>query len=154
MAPTPLSVNGRTVSVRVDDPDTPLLYVLRNELGLHAPRFGCGLGQCGACTVHIDGAAMRSCITPLSAVSGKVVTLEGLGTDAQPHALQRAFVAEQAVQCGYCINGMIMQSAALLARNPKPSEQQVKAELANNLCRCGTHLRIVRAVMRAAGAQG
>jgi nicotinate dehydrogenase subunit A len=154
LAPTPLSVNGRTVSVRVDDPDTPLLYVLRNELGLHAPRFGCGLGQCGACTVHINGAAVRSCITPLSAVSGKVVTLEGLGTGAQPHALQRAFVAEQAVQCGYCINGMIMQSAALLARNPKPSEQQVKAELANNLCRCGTHLRIVRAVMRAAGAQG
>jgi nicotinate dehydrogenase subunit A len=154
LAPTPLSVNGRTVSVRVDDPDTPLLYVLRNELGLHAPRFGCGLGQCGACTVHIDGAAVRSCITPLSAVSGKIVTLEGLGTDAQPHPLQRAFIAEQAVQCGYCINGMIMQSAALLARNPKPSEQQVKAELANNLCRCGTHLRIVRAVMRAAGAQG
>jgi nicotinate dehydrogenase subunit A len=154
LATTPLSVNGRTVSVRVDDPDTPLLYVLRNELGLRAPRFGCGLGQCGACTVHIDGAAVRSCITPLSAVSGKVVTLEGLGTDAQPHPLQRAFVAEQAVQCGYCINGMIMQSAVLLARNPKPSEQQVKAELANNLCRCGTHLRIVRAVMRAAGAQG
>jgi nicotinate dehydrogenase subunit A len=154
LAPTPLSVNGRTVSVRVDDPDTPLLYVLRNELGLHAPRFGCGLGQCGACTVHIDGAAVRSCITPLSAVSGKIVTLEGLGTDAQPHPLQRAFIAEQAVQCGYCINGMIMQSAALLARNPKPSEQRVKAELANNLCRCGTHLRIVRAVMRAAGAQG
>jgi len=154
LAPTPLRVNGRTVSVRVDDPDTPLLYVLRNELGLRAPRFGCGLGQCGACTVHIDGAAVRSCVTPLSAVSGRVVTLEGLGTDAQPHPLQRAFVAEQAVQCGYCINGMIMQSAALLARNPKPSEQQVKAELANNLCRCGTHLRIVRAVMRAAGAQG
>jgi nicotinate dehydrogenase subunit A len=154
LAPTPLSVNGRTVSVRVDDPDTPLLYVLRNELGLRAPRFGCGLGQCGACTVHIDGAAVRSCVTPLSAVSGKVVTLEGLGTDAQPHPLQRAFIAEQAVQCGYCINGMIMQSAVLLARNPKPSEQQVKAELANNLCRCGTHLRIVRAVMRAASAQG
>ena len=154
LAPTPLSVNGRTVSVRVGDPDTPLLYVLRNELGLHAPRFGCGLGQCGACTVHIDGAAVRSCITPLSAVSGKVVTLEGLGTDAQPHPLQRAFIAEQAVQCGYCINGMIMQSAALLASNPKPSEQQIKAELANNLCRCGTHLRIVRAVMRAASAQG
>jgi nicotinate dehydrogenase subunit A len=154
LAPTPLSVNGRTVSVRVDDPDTPLLYVLRNELGLHGPRFGCGLGQCGACTVHIDGAAVRSCVTPLSAVSGRVVTLEGLGTDAQPHPLQRAFIAEQAVQCGYCINGMIMQSAALLASNPKPSEQQIKAELANNLCRCGTHLRIVRAVMRAASAQG
>jgi len=145
-------VNGRTVSVTVDDPDTPLLYVLRNELGLHGPRFGCGLGQCGACTVHVDGAAVRSCITPLSTVTGKVVTLEGLGTDANPHLVQQAFIQEQAVQCGYCINGMIMQSAALLARNPTPSEQEVKAELANNLCRCGTHLRIVRAVMRAAGA--
>jgi nicotinate dehydrogenase subunit A len=147
-----LTVNGRTVSVAVDDPDTPLLYVLRNELGLHGPRFGCGLGQCGACTVHVDGAAVRSCVTPLSAVTGRIVTLEGLGTDASPHPLQQAFIDEQAVQCGYCINGMIMQSAAFLARNPKPSEQQLKAELANNLCRCGTHLRIVRAVMRAASA--
>jgi nicotinate dehydrogenase subunit A len=138
--------------VTVDDPDTPLLYVLRNELGLHGPRFGCGLGQCGACTVHVDGAAIRSCITPLSAITGKVVTLEGLGGGANPHPLQRAFIDEQAMQCGHCINGMIMQSAALLARNPKPSEQDVKAELANNLCRCGTHLRIVRAVMRAASA--
>jgi nicotinate dehydrogenase subunit A len=145
-------VNGRTVSVTVDDPDTPLLYVLRNEFGLHGPRFGCGLGQCGACTVHVDGAAVRSCVTPLSAVTGRIVTLEGLGTDANPHPVQQAFIDEQAVQCGYCINGMIMQSAALLARNPKPSEQDVKTELANNLCRCGTHLRIVRAVMRAAGA--
>jgi nicotinate dehydrogenase subunit A len=147
-----LDLNGRTVSVAVDDPDTPLLYVLRNELGLHGPRFGCGLGQCGACTVHVDGAATRSCVTPLSAVTGHIVTLEGLGTDAAPHPLQQAFIDEQAMQCGYCINGMIMQSAAFLARNPKPSEQEVKAELANNLCRCGTHLRIVRAVMRAAGA--
>jgi nicotinate dehydrogenase subunit A len=147
-----LSVNGSAVSVTVDDADTPLLYVLRNELGLHGPRFGCGLGQCGACTVHIDGNAVRSCITPLSSVAdGKVVTLEGLGTDEHPHPLQQAFVDEQAVQCGYCINGMIMQSAALLAHNPKPTEQQIKAELANNLCRCGTHLRIVRAVKRAAG---
>jgi nicotinate dehydrogenase subunit A len=145
-------VNGRTVSVTVDDPDTPLLYVLRNEFGLHGPRFGCGLGQCGACTVHVDGAAVRSCVTPLSAVTGRIVTLEGLGTDANPHPVQQAFIDEQAVQCGYCINGMIMQSAALLARNPKPSEQDVKTDLANNLCRCGTHLRIVRAVMRAAGA--
>jgi nicotinate dehydrogenase subunit A len=151
VAPTSLSVNGRAISVTVDDPDTPLLYVLRNELGLHGPRFGCGLGQCGACAVLIDGAAVRSCVTPLSAVTGKVVTLEGLGTDANPHPIQKAFIAEQAVQCGYCINGMIMQSAALLKRNPRPTEQQVKAELANNLCRCGTHLRIVRAVMRAAG---
>jgi nicotinate dehydrogenase subunit A len=147
-----LRVNGSTVSVAVDDPDTPLLYVLRNELGLHGPRFGCGLGQCGACTVHIDGNAVRSCITPLSSITdGKVVTLEGLGTDERPHPVQQAFIDEQAVQCGYCINGMIMQSAALLAHNPKPTEQQIKAELANNLCRCGTHLRIVRAVKRAAG---
>jgi nicotinate dehydrogenase subunit A len=152
VAITSLNVNGRTVAVTVDDPDTPLLYVLRNELGLHGPRFGCGLGQCGACTVHVDGAAIRSCVTPLSSVTGRIVTLEGLGTDAAPHPVQQAFIDEQAVQCGYCINGMIMQSAAFLARNPKPSEQEVKAELANNLCRCGTHLRIVRAVMRAAGA--
>ena len=152
MATTSLNVNGRTVSVTVDDPDTPLLYVLRNELGLHGPRFGCGLGQCGACTVHVDGAAIRSCITPLSSVTGRIVTLDGLGTDAAPHPLQQAFVEEQAVQCGYCINGMIMQAAALLGRNPKPSEDAVKAELANNLCRCGTHLRIVRAVLRAANA--
>jgi nicotinate dehydrogenase subunit A len=149
---TSLNVNGKIVSVTVDDPDTPVLYVLRNELGLHGPRFGCGLGQCGACTVHVNGAATRSCITPLSAVTGRIVTLEGLGTEAKPHPLQRAFIDEQAVQCGYCINGMIMQSADLLTRTPKPTEQQVKAELANNLCRCGTHLRILRAVMRAAGA--
>src|ERR1700732_145840 len=147
-----LNVNGRTVSVTVDDPDTPLLYVLRNELGLHGPRFGCGLGQCGACTVHVDGAAIRSCVTPLSGVTGRIVTLEGLGTDSAPHPVQQAFIDEQAGQCGYRINGMIMQSAAWLARSPKPSEREIKAELANNLCRCGTHLRIVRAVMRAAGA--
>lgn len=150
VATTALNVNGKTLSVAVDDPDTPLLYILRNELGLHGPRFGCGLGQCGACTVHVDGAAIRSCVTPLSAVKGKIVTLEGLGTNAKPHPLQEAFVQEQALQCGYCINGMIMQSAALLARNPRPNEREIKAELANNLCRCGTHLRIVRAVLRAA----
>ena len=152
MAAVSLNVNGRAVSVSVDDPDTPLLYVLRNELGLHGPRFGCGLGQCGACTVLVDGAAVRSCVTPLSAITGKVVTLEGLGANGNPHPLQRAFIDEQAVQCGYCINGMIMQSAASLARNPRPTEQDVKTELANNLCRCGTHLRILRAVMRAATA--
>jgi nicotinate dehydrogenase subunit A len=139
------------VLVSVDDPNVPLLYVLRDDLGLHGPRFGCGLGQCGACTVHIDGVAVRSCVMPLSAVKGKVVTLEGLGTEAKPHPLQRAFIEEQAVQCGYCINGMIMQSAALLARTPKPTADQIRQELAANLCRCGTHLRIVRAVQRAAG---
>jgi nicotinate dehydrogenase subunit A len=148
---TVLNVNGKRVFLTVDDPDTPLLYVLRNELGLHGPRFGCGLGQCGACTVHVGGSAARSCIMPLSTVTGAVITLEGLGTEAHPHPLQQAFIDEQAVQCGYCINGMIMQAADLLARKPKPSEQEVKAELDSNLCRCGTHLRILRAVMRAAG---
>ena len=146
-----LTVNGKAVLVSVDDPNVPLLYVLRDDLGLHGPRFGCGLGQCGACTVHIDGVAVRSCVMPLSAVKGKVVTLEGLGTEARPHPLQRAFIEEQAVQCGYCINGMIMQSAALLARTRKPTADQIRQELAANLCRCGTHLRIVRAVQRAAG---
>ena len=151
MPTTVLNVNGKRVSLTVDDPDTPLLYVLRNELGLHGLRFGCGLGQCGACTVHVGGSAARSCIMPLSTVTGAVITLEGLGTDAHPHPLQQAFIDEQAVQCGYCINGMIMQAADLLARKPKPSEQEVKAELDSNLCRCGTHLRILRALMRAAG---
>jgi nicotinate dehydrogenase subunit A len=150
MARTQLNVNGKAVSVFVEDPNIPLLYVLRDELGLHGPRFGCGLGQCGACTVHIGDVAVRSCVMPLSAVRDKVVTLEGLGTEASLHPLQRAFIEEQAVQCGYCINGMIMQSAALLKRTPKPTENQVRQELAANLCRCGTHLRIVRAVMRAA----
>jgi nicotinate dehydrogenase subunit A len=151
MTKTRLSVNTKEVVVSVDDADVPLLYVLRDHLGLHGPRFGCGLGQCGACTVHIDGLAVRSCVMPLSAVKGKIVTLEGLGTEARPHPLQRAFIEEQAVQCGYCINGMIMQSAALLARTPKPTADQIRQELAANLCRCGTHLRIVRAVQRAAG---
>ena len=151
MTAVKLTVNGKAVLVSVDDPNVPLLYVLRDDLGLHGPRFGCGLGQCGACTVHIDGVAVRSCVMPLSAVKGKVVTLEGLGTEAKPHPLQRAFIEEQAVQCGYCINGMIMQSAALLARTPKPTADQIRQELAANLCRCGTHLRIVRAVQRAAG---
>ena len=110
-----LHVNGKPVTVSIDDPEMPLLYALRNDLGLHGPRFGCGLGQCGACTVHVNGAAIRACVTPLSAIKGEIVTLEGLGTSSKPHPLQRAFVDEQAVQCGYCINGMIMQSAALLA---------------------------------------
>ena len=147
-----LDVNGKPTTIDADDPQMPLLYALRDELGLHGPRFGCGLGQCGACTVHIDGKAVRSCRMPVGAVTGKkVVTLEGLGTADKPHPLQAAFVGEQAVQCGYCINGMIMQAAALLATNKKPSEDEIKAALANNLCRCGTHLRIVRAILRASG---
>jgi nicotinate dehydrogenase subunit A len=148
-----LHVNGRVVEITVDDPTMPLLYALRDELGLHGPRFGCGLGQCGACTVHIGGEAVRSCITPISAVGDKpVVTLEGLGSPEKPHPLQKAFIDEQAAQCGYCINGMIMQATAFLAKHKHPTEQQIREALANNLCRCGTHLRIIRAVARAAHA--
>ena len=148
-----LNVNSERITATVDDPDVPLLYVLRDNLGLHGPHFGCGLAQCGACTVHVDGKAVRSCVMPLSSLGDgdKIVTLEGLGTLENLHPLQRAFIEEQAVQCGYCINGMIMQSAALLARTPKPTADQIRQELAANLCRCGTHLRIVRAVQRAAG---
>jgi nicotinate dehydrogenase subunit A len=151
--PMSLDVNGRAAPVSVDDPDTPLLYVLRDDLGLHGPRFGCGLGQCGACTVHVDGQAVRSCITPVSSLKAgaKIVTLEGLGSPDKPHPVQAAFIAEQAAQCGYCINGMIMQSAALLNETPKPDETAIRQALAQNLCRCGTHQRIVRAVQRAAG---
>ena len=152
--PVPLHVNGRATTVTIDDLDMPLLYALRDNLGLHGPRFGCGLGQCGTCTVHIDGEATRSCVTPLSSLSPdqKIVTLEGLGSPENPHRVQKAFMDEQAVQCGYCINGMIMQAAALLARMPRPTEEQIRSELANNICRCGTHARILRAVKRAAGA--
>jgi nicotinate dehydrogenase subunit A len=149
MTETKLNVNGKDIVADVEDPQMPLLYFLRNDLGLHGPRFGCGLGQCGACTVHIDAVAVRSCIYPIGAVNGKVVTLEGLGTPDKPHPLQQAFIESQAVQCGYCINGMIMQAAALLNRKPKPTEEDVRQELRPNLCRCGTHLRIVRAVVRA-----
>ncbi|MBK1660928.1 (2Fe-2S)-binding protein [Paracraurococcus ruber] len=146
-----MTVNGRAVSVTVDDPAMPLLYALRNDLGLTGPHYGCGLGQCGACTVHVDGAAMRSCLLPVGELAGKqVTTLEGLGTPDRPHPVQAAFIAEQAVQCGYCANGMIMESAAFLARTPKPSEAQVREALANNICRCGTQPRVVRAVLRAA----
>jgi len=150
---TTLNVNGKAVTVTTDDPQMPLLYALRDDVGLHGPRFGCGLGQCGACTVLVDGKAVRSCVVPVSAMSGrKIVTLEGLGTPEKPHPLQQAFIDEQAVQCGYCINGMIMQAAALLQTNRKPSEAEIKAALSENLCRCGTHLRIVRAIRRASGA--
>jgi len=145
-----LRVNG--VSRTVDaEPDTPLLYVLRNDLALHGPRFGCGLAQCGACTVIMDGAAVRSCVTPAARAAGrKVTTLEGLGSVEKPHPVQRAFIEEQAVQCGYCINGMIMTSRALLDRKPNPSDREIRQALAGNLCRCGTHPRIIRAVKRAA----
>ena len=146
-----LNVNGKTSTVEVDDPQMPLLYALRNDLGLHGPRFGCGLGQCGACTVLVDGSAVRSCLLPVGSVGkAKVTTLEGLGSSTHPHPLQKAFIEEQAVQCGYCINGMIMQAKALLDTNKQPSEDEIKRALAGNLCRCGTHVRIVRAVKRAA----
>ena len=144
-----LNVNGKSHQVDVE-PDTPLLYVLRNDLELNGPRFGCGLSQCGACTVLLDGTPARSCVLPVSAVGAKsVTTLEGLGTADKPHPLQKAFIEEQAAQCGYCANGMIMSAKALLDRTPKPTEAQIRKALAANLCRCGTHNRIVRAVMKA-----
>jgi nicotinate dehydrogenase subunit A len=145
-----INVNGKDHAVEAD-PDSMLLYALRDDLGLHGPKFGCGLSQCGACTVIIDGAATRSCVTPLSSVAGsKITTLEGLGTPEKPHPLQQAFIDEQAVQCGYCINGMIMTAKAFLDGNPHPSRDDIKEALNDNLCRCGTHMRIVRAVERAA----
>ena len=146
-----ITVNGRVHNVAAS-PNTPLLYVLRNELRLNGPRFGCGLAQCGACTVIMDGTPIRSCMTPMSAVQNKsVTTLEGLGSTKKMHKIQQAFVDEQAVQCGYCINGMIMTTKALLDKNPKPGDAQIKEALAGNLCRCGTHARILRAVKRASG---
>jgi nicotinate dehydrogenase subunit A len=144
-------LNGRPISVSSWDPDQPLLYMLRGPLKLHGPKFGCGLGQCGACTVMIDRQATRSCTTPVSRVTGRdVTTLEGLGSVEKPSAVQAAFIAEQAAQCGYCTNGMIITATALLSKTPKPTAEQVKQGLAGNLCRCGTHTRILRAVMRAA----
>ena len=146
-------LNGRPVSVESWDPAQPLLYVLRGSLELNGPKFGCGLGQCGACTVLVDGRAMRSCVTPVSQAAGKAVTtLEGLGSLEKPNRVQTAFIAEQAAQCGYCTNGMIMAATALLARRPNPTLDQIKQGLAGNLCRCGTHTRILRAVARAARA--
>lgn len=145
-----LTVNGENRDVTIA-PDTPLLYVLRDDLGLHGPKFGCGLGQCGACTVIMDGAATRSCVVPAAAATGtKIITLEGLGSIEKPHPVQKAFIEEQAAQCGYCINGMIMTAAAFLEREPHPTRASIVAALNDNLCRCGTHLRIVRAVERAA----
>ncbi len=145
-----LNVNGKAHQIEAD-PDMPLLYALRNDLGLNNPRFGCGLAQCGACTVHLDGQPIRSCITPVSAVAdGKVVTLAGLGTPEHPHPLQAAYVEEEVPQCGYCINGWLMTAAAFLRDNKKPTEAQIKEALSGLKCRCGTHMSILRAVKRAA----
>jgi nicotinate dehydrogenase subunit A len=149
-----LNVNGKAHQIEVD-PDMPLLYALRNDLGLNNPHFGCGLAQCGACTVHLDGQPIRSCITPLSAVGdGKVVTLAGLGTPEHPHPLQTAYVEEEVPQCGYCINGWLMTAAAFLRDNKKPTEAQIKEALTGLKCRCGTHMSILRAVKRAATMMG
>jgi len=145
-----LNINGRTHAVDAD-PQTPLLYVLRDHLALSGAKFGCGLGQCGACTVMVDGQATFSCLTPISVLPGRrIKTVEGLGTIEQPGPLQRAFIDEQAAQCGYCIAGMIMRAQALLEKNPSPSEAEIRRHMMPNLCRCGTHMRILRAVRRAA----
>jgi len=149
-----LNVNGSRKSVPAE-PDTPLLYVLRNDLALNGAKFGCGLAQCGACTVLVAGRSIRSCITEIGSIGdAEITTIEGLGTIDKPHPLQLAFIEEQAAQCGYCINGMIMAAKDLLERNPRPTEQEVREELAGNLCRCGTHGRIIRAVLRAAHEMG
>jgi nicotinate dehydrogenase subunit A len=145
-----LNVNGEQRAIQAE-PDSMLLYALRDNLQLHGPKFGCGLSECGACTVIMDGSAIRSCMTPLSAVAdAKIVTVEGLGTIEKPHPLQRAFIEEQAAQCGYCISGMIMSAKALLDQTPHPTREDIKQALDGNLCRCGTHMRIVRAIERAA----
>jgi nicotinate dehydrogenase subunit A len=150
MAMISLKVNGKSHVVDTD-PSTPLLYVLRNDLGMHGPRFGCGLGQCGACTVVLGGESRRSCRVPVTEAQGHdILTLEGLGSVAHPHPLQTAFIEEQAAQCGYCMNGMIMEAKVLLDKKPHPSVGEIKQALNNNLCRCGSHLRVIRAVQRAA----
>ena len=152
MATVRIVVNGHPHDVAAT-PDTPLLYVLRNELQLNGPRFGCGLSECGACTVHLGGQAIRSCVTPVSAATqATITTVEGIGTSAKPHPLQKAFLEEQAGQCGYCLNGMIMTAAALLTQKPNPTDAEIRESLAGNLCRCGSHLRILRAIKRAAAA--
>ncbi len=153
MAKYAFRLNGRAVAADSWDPAQPLLYVLRGPFSLHGPKFGCGLGQCGACTVLMDGKAVRSCQTPVSRAAGRTITtVEGLGSAGAPHRVQAAFIAEQAAQCGYCTSGMIIAAAALLSTTPSPTIDQVKTSLAGNLCRCGTHTRILRAVVRAAKA--
>jgi nicotinate dehydrogenase subunit A len=145
-----LRVNGHAHTLAVPH-DAPLLYVLRNDLGLNGPKYGCGLGECGACTVLVDGIEARSCVIPVGGVEGReITTLEGLGTPDHPHPVQQAFIESQAAQCGYCLNGMIVSTVALLARHPQPTDLQVRAALAHNLCRCGAHLEILQAVRRAA----
>ena len=147
-----LLVNGERRTAESTDPAQPLLYVLRNAFGLQGPKYGCGVGQCGACTVLLDGRAVRSCTLAVADVGDKpVTTLEGLGSPDKPHPVQAAFIAEQAAQCGYCSNGMVMSTVALLARTPRPTEQEARAALNGNLCRCGSHVRVLRAVMRAEG---
>lgn len=153
MATVTLSVNGRTRTVEAWDPEMPLLYALRNDLGLHAAKFGCGLGQCGACTVLLDDSAARSCRVSVKDAAGRrVVTAEGLGSAQAPHPVQAAFIAEQAAQCGYCTSGMVMSTVALLARVARPTREEAQQALAGNLCRCGSHDRVLRAVQRAAAA--
>jgi nicotinate dehydrogenase subunit A len=146
-----LTIDGKAHAIEIDDPEMPLLYALRDELGFNNPRFGCGLGQCGACTVHLDGQAVRSCITPVSAVTErKITTLAGLGTPEKPHPLQTAWIEEQVNQCGYCISGWIMTGAELLARNPQPTDHEIREAFADLICRCGTHNAALKAVKRAA----
>jgi len=149
MANITLRVNGETRQVNTEA-DTPLLYVLRNDLELNGPKFGCGLAQCGACTVLLDGKPVRSCVTPVSAAKGRITTIEGLGTVEKLHPLQKAFIDEQACQCGFCGNGMVMSAKALLEKIPKPTEREIKQALNGHLCRCASHNRIVRAVQKAA----
>ena len=155
MASVTLQVNGAASTFELTDPDTPLLYVLRNDLALTGTKFGCGLGQCGACTVQVDDQAVRSCSMPVSAVVGRqITTIEGLGSPEKPDPVQAAFIAEQAPQCGYCTAGLVMAARAFLQQNRRPTEPEVKQALAGNLCRCGSHVRVIRAVMRAAATMG
>ena len=155
MARIVLHINGRDRALDADDPEMPLLYALRDDFALNGPKFGCGLGQCGACTVLVDGTAVQSCQTTVANAQGKAITtLEGLGSAAKPHPIQTAFIDEQVPQCGYCTSGMIMSAAALLSKKKKPSEGDIRSALDVNLCRCGSHVRAVRAVMAASGQRG